>query len=206
MSMTGPALSSRSAVHLRRAVTDGPVGVQTVGVPGRREAAWRLRAAHPEGFWCSSTASGCGQKLILAAGQVLPPYFRHARGQIRDCVSFHDEHALDRGYLHLTIQLQLHRWLREQGYEVTLEHRFTDSSRADVHVTGRRSSTAPTPADERARRGAAHGHNATSALADDVYMRWLVRDPDAGLALDFAAGQTSPALASNLEDSCTSSV
>ncbi|WP_170127542.1 hypothetical protein [Kineococcus rhizosphaerae] len=115
------------------------------------------------------------------------PYFRHASGQIRDCLSFRDEHALERGYLHLVIQLQLHRWLINQGYEVTLEHRFTDASRADVHVTahghdsGRASAHAAAPA---------RGHNATAGTCDaapapeDVHIRWTISDPGAGFDLD----------------------
>lgn len=108
-----------------------------VVMPHVRADAIRLRTAHPEGFWCSTAAGGCGLRLTIVAGEVLEPHFRHLRDGVLTCLSVRDGRALERGYSHLLIQQQLQAWLIWQGYEAHLEHRFNDGTRADVHTDTR---------------------------------------------------------------------
>lgn len=119
--------------HQRYAVVDGPAGTEVVLAPIRREEAHRLRARTPRGFHCSTAAGGCGGELLLPAGPKVAPYFRHAPGQ-QQCALERDTAERERGYEHLAIQQHLQRWLLAQGYQAQLEHRFTDGTRADVHV------------------------------------------------------------------------
>lgn len=114
------------------AVTDGPSGTQAVDVPSDRWQAIRLREHHSGDFWCSTEASGCGGGLILAAGPVLIPHFRHRRDA--RCEFIGSESKAGPAYEHLRYQRALLRWLEAQGYSPALEKTLGPDGRTDLHV------------------------------------------------------------------------
>lgn len=115
---------------LRHAVTDGPTGTADVVAPPAHDAAARLRAAHRT-FWCTTQAGGCGGVLDLHVGEVRIPHFQHRRDASACALTTRDAGP---SYAHLAYQRELAAWLADQGYEATIEHRFNDAGRADLHV------------------------------------------------------------------------
>ncbi|WP_309133472.1 competence protein CoiA family protein [Cellulomonas sp.] len=115
---------------LRHAVTDGPTGTAGVVAPPAHDAAARLRAEHRM-FWCTTQAGGCGGVLDLHVGKVRIPHFQHRRDASACALTTRDAGP---SYAHLAYQRELAAWLAGQGYEATIEHRFDDAGRADLHV------------------------------------------------------------------------
>ncbi|GCE77578.1 competence protein CoiA family protein [Cellulomonas biazotea] len=115
---------------LRHAVTDGPTGTASVVAPPDHDAAARLKSAHRT-FWCTTQASGCGGILDLHVGTVRIPHFQHRRDASACALTTRDAGP---AYAHLAYQRELGAWLAGQGFEATIEHRFNDAGRADLHV------------------------------------------------------------------------
>lgn len=115
---------------LRHAVSDGPAGTATAVAPPAHDAAARLKAAHRT-FWCTTQADGCGGILDLHVGKVRIPHFQHRRDASACTLSGRDAAA---SYAHLAYQRELASWLASQGYVASMEHRFNDAGRADLHV------------------------------------------------------------------------
>lgn len=115
---------------LRHAVTDGPTGTANVFAPPGHDAAARLKSAHRT-FWCTTQAGGCGGILDLHVGTVRIPHFQHRRDASACALTTRDAGP---AYAHLAYQRELAAWLAEQGYAATIEHRFNDAGRADLHV------------------------------------------------------------------------
>lgn len=112
-------------------VVDGPDGLDAVHIPDDRSDALLLKSRHLT-FWCGKEAGGCGGVLILAAGPVRRPYFRHhpdAR-----CAFIGREAKAGPAYEHLRYQRALHEWLTRQGYSPVLEKTLGSDGRTDLHV------------------------------------------------------------------------
>lgn len=124
--------SRRAKGELVHAVVDGPDGTHAVELSQVRAEALRLKSQHEGLFWCSTQARGCGSALVLAAGPVRAPYFRHHRGA--ECALAGDNALAARSYLHLRYQRALVAWLNEQGLSATIEHHLGPDGRADLHV------------------------------------------------------------------------
>lgn len=122
----------RAKGDLAHAVVDGPDGMHAVELSPVRAEALRLKALHEESFWCTTQAGGCGGALILAAGPVRIPYFRHHPGA--DCALAGDSARAARSYEHLHYQRALLAWLEAQGLSATMEHHLGPDGRADLHV------------------------------------------------------------------------
>lgn len=116
------------------AVADGPDGGNVIELVDDRDQALRVRAQHHGEFWCSTQASGCGGRLVLAAGEKVRPYFRHLPGEGTSCALAHDPQRAERSYAHLRYQLALSAWLRDQGLEPVIEKTLGADGRADLHV------------------------------------------------------------------------
>lgn len=119
--------------HLRYAVTDGPDGTAAVALPTTRLAALRMKIANNHAFWCSRAVGGCGANLLVAAGEVRVPHFRHKPGERGACLLERDPAAADEPYRHLAAQRALVAWLEAQGYTAEIEFPVL-GGRADVHV------------------------------------------------------------------------
>ena len=117
---------------LQWAVTDGPGGTSAVELPDDRSEALAIKAAHKGQFWCSTEASGCGGLLILNAGAVVRPYFRHHVDA--PCAFIGGSSKAGPAYEHLGYQRAVAEWLIEQGYTPTLEKALGEDGRTDVHV------------------------------------------------------------------------
>src|SRR4051794_38798664 len=100
VSHTGRVAGTRARGELGHAVVDGPDGTAIVELPGARAAALRLKRQHSERFWCSTQAGGCGGQLLVAAGPVRMPYFRH-RADAHACALAHDPERAARSYEHV---------------------------------------------------------------------------------------------------------
>jgi hypothetical protein len=124
-----PSGAKEKLVH---AVVDGPDGTDAVELSPVRAEALALKKLHEESFWCSTQAGGCGGALVLAAGQIRVPYFRH-RGGV-DCALGGDSARAARSYEHLRYQRALLAWLEAQGLSATIEHDLGPDGRADLHV------------------------------------------------------------------------
>ncbi|MBD8605479.1 hypothetical protein IFT73_01315 [Aeromicrobium sp. CFBP 8757] len=122
----------RGKGELAHAVVDGPDGTTAVELSTDRAGALRLKARHREAFWCGRRAGGCGGGLILAAGPIRVPYFRHHPGA--ECVFSGDSASAARSYEHLHIQQALVAWLEKQGLSATIESQLAPDGRADLHV------------------------------------------------------------------------
>lgn len=122
----------RAKGELAHAVVDGSDGTHAVELSPVRAEALRLKALHEESFWCSTQAGGCGGSLVLAAGPIRVPYFRHHRGA--DCALAGDNARAARSYEHLHYQRALLAWLEAQGLRATTEHHLGPDGRADLHV------------------------------------------------------------------------
>lgn len=114
------------------AVTDGPSGTSAVALPDDRFEALAIKAEHSGRFWCTTEANGCGGSLILNAGQVRVPYFRHHPGA--PCSFIGSEHKAGPAYEHLRYQRAFADWLKAQGYTPTLEKVLGTDGRTDLHV------------------------------------------------------------------------
>lgn len=127
--------------HLRHAVTDGPHGTAAVALPTIRVAALSMKAAYGHAFWCSRAIGGCGAMLLVAAGAVRIPHFRHKPGERGDCILERDPLAAEASYRHLALQRALVAWIEAQGHDPRMEYAL-GGGRADVHVVidGRRQS------------------------------------------------------------------
>ncbi len=90
-----------------------------------------LRSRHNGMFWCTTQAHGCGDQLLLAAGPIVRPYFRHRAGS--DCALI-GQRAAGPAYEHLQYQLALQQWLAKQGHQAELEKRLGPDGRTDLHV------------------------------------------------------------------------
>jgi hypothetical protein len=128
----GPQPSTRAKRELAHAVVDGPDGTRAVELSPVRAEALRLKALHQEAFWCSTQAGGCGGAMVLAAGPIRVPYFRHHNGA--DCALAGDNARAARSYEHLRYQRALLAWLEVQGLTATIEHHLGADGRADLHV------------------------------------------------------------------------
>lgn len=132
---TGQRRGDAIGRHLRHAVADGPDGTMVVELPAARSAALQLRRSHGNRFWCSTAVGGCGGELIMAAGTIRRPYFRHLGGLASKCVFAQDPARAVRSYEHVWIQQQLLGWLRGQGFTADVEHTLGTDGRTDLHVT-----------------------------------------------------------------------
>lgn len=108
----------------RYAVIDGPHGQALVVAPSEREVARQIRRSHT--FHCTTRAGGCGQILILRAGDVNIPHFSHLSGD-RHCDAEADR------WTHLHVQTLLRAWLTSIGRDVSIEHEVP-GGRLDVAV------------------------------------------------------------------------
>jgi hypothetical protein len=122
----------RAKGELAHAVVDGPDGTQAVELSPVRDEALALKVLHEGSFWCSTQAGGCGGALVLAAGRIRVPYFRHVSGV--DCALGGDSARAARSYEHLRYQRALLAWLEAQGLSATMEHHLGPDGRADLHV------------------------------------------------------------------------
>ncbi|MGY2873452.1 hypothetical protein ACVW00_000642 [Marmoricola sp. URHA0025 HA25] len=122
----------RAKGELAHAVVDGPDGTRAVELSPVRAEALRLKELHEESFWCSTQAGGCGGELVLAAGPIRVPHFRHHVGA--DCALAGDNVRATRSYQHLRYQLALLTWLEAQNLRATIEHHLGPDGRADLHV------------------------------------------------------------------------
>jgi len=122
----------RAKGELAHAVVDGPGGAHAVELSPVRAEALRLKALHEESFWCGTQAGGCGGALVLAAGPIRVPYFRHHGGAV--CALAGDNARAARSYEHLHYQRALLAWLEAQGLSATIEHHLGPDGRADLHV------------------------------------------------------------------------
>ncbi|MEO5664964.1 MAG: competence protein CoiA family protein [Nocardioides sp.] len=129
---TGHLERTRAKGELAHAVVDGSDGTHAVELSPVRSEALQLKALHDEQFWCSTQANGCGGPLVLAAGQIRIPYFRHHPGAA--CALAGDNARAARSYEHLRCQRALVAWLTAQGLDATIEHYFGPDGRADIHV------------------------------------------------------------------------
>lgn len=120
--------------HLCHAVVDGPDGHHAVALPNTRASALLMKLRHGRRFWCSRKVGGCGAPLIVAAGPILHPHFRHPPGCANSCAFGRDPDRAKAAYTHLAIQLALVGWLDRQGFSSRIEHVFKDGGRADLHV------------------------------------------------------------------------
>jgi hypothetical protein len=122
----------RAKGELAHAVVDGADGTHAVELSPMRAEALRLKALHEGSFWCSTQAGGCGGSLVLAAGAIRVPHFRHHRGA--ECALAGDCAHAARSYEHLHYQRALLAWLEAQGLTATIEHHLGSDGRADLHV------------------------------------------------------------------------
>jgi hypothetical protein len=120
--------------HLCHAVVDGPDGHLAVALPSAQASALLMKLRHNRHFWCSRSVGGCGAPLIVAAGPILRPHFRHPPGSAGSCALGRDPDRAKANYTHLAIQLALVGWLDGQGFASRIEHIFNDGGRADLHV------------------------------------------------------------------------
>lgn len=120
------------ASELLWAVTDGPDGTSAVALPDDRFEALAIKAKHHGAFWCTTEANGCGGSLILNAGEVRVPYFRHHPGA--PCSFIGSESKAGPAYEHLRYQQAFAEWVIEQGYTPTLEKVLGTDGRTDLHV------------------------------------------------------------------------
>jgi competence CoiA-like predicted nuclease len=127
-----PKRGGHMAGDLLLAVSDGPAGADRVDMPADRHEAIRLRERHSNRFWCSTEASGCGGGLMIAAGPVLRPHFRHRRDA--RCSFIGSESKAGPAYEHLRYQRALLRWLESQGHLPVLEKTLGPDGRTDLHV------------------------------------------------------------------------
>ena len=93
-----------------------------------------MKVRHGRRFWCSRTVGGCGAPLIVVAGPIRRPHFRHPPGSANLCAFGRDPDRAKAAYAHLAIQLALVGWLDRQGFASRIEHVFKDGGRADLHV------------------------------------------------------------------------
>ena len=122
-----------SGNKLAYAVVDGPDGAHVVVLPAGRSGALQIKDQYRETFWCSTQAGGCGARLIIAAGPVLRPHYRHKDG-MDGCALADDGARAERSYEHLRYQRALLAWLADQGLHATIEKVLGADSRADLHV------------------------------------------------------------------------
>ncbi|WP_344145837.1 competence protein CoiA family protein [Nocardioides koreensis] len=132
LNIEDPERPRRAKGELAHAVVDGPDGTHAVELSPVRAEALRLKLLHEESFWCSRQAGGCGGALVLAAGPIRVPYFRHHSGA--DCALAGDSARAARSYEHLHYQRALLAWLEAQGLSATTEHHLGPDGRADLHV------------------------------------------------------------------------
>lgn len=119
----------RAMGELAHAVIDGPDGIHAVELSPLRAEALRLKE---NSFWCSRQAGGCGGVLVLAAGPIRVPYFRHLSSGA--CALAGDNARAARSYEHLRYQRALLAWLEAQNLSATMEHHLGPDGRADLHV------------------------------------------------------------------------
>jgi len=58
--------------HLCHAVVDGPDGHHAIALPSTQDPALLMKHRHSRRFWCSRLIGGCGARLFVIAGAVLP--------------------------------------------------------------------------------------------------------------------------------------
>lgn len=108
----------------RYAVIDGPHGQAIVVAPSDRDVARHVRSVHT--FHCTTRIGGCGQMLILRAGDVNIPHFSHLSGD-RHCDAEADR------WTHLHVQHLLRAWLTGSGRDVSIEQEIP-GGRLDIAV------------------------------------------------------------------------
>jgi hypothetical protein len=108
----------------RYAVIDGAHGQALVVAPSDRDLARQLRGERT--FHCTTRAGGCGQVLILRAGDVNIPHFAHLSSD-RHCDADADR------WTHLHVQGLLHAWLTDVGRNVSIEQEIP-GGRLDIAV------------------------------------------------------------------------
>lgn len=114
------------------AVLGDPAGDHVVEAPDTQQEMLELsREARAKGlaFYCSTGAGGCGEPIIVVAGAVRRPHFRHHPGTVctvSDYTAFADRCT------HRLIQNELVRWLQSQGFRSKAEQYLDRRSRVDV--------------------------------------------------------------------------
>ena len=114
------------------AVTDGPDGVEAIELPSNRWQAIEVRERHRNRFWCSTEAQGCGGQVLIAAGPILIPHFRHQKDA--RCSFIGHESKASPAYEHLRYQRAIQRWLATQGHDAVIEKTLGSDGRTDLHV------------------------------------------------------------------------
>lgn len=122
----------RGKGELAHAVVNGPDGTHAVELSSVRAEALRLKSLHRGAFWCGIQAGGCGGALVVAAGPIRVPYFRHQPGA--QCALAGDSARAALSYKHLHYQHVLVAWLEKQGLSATTEYHLGPDGRADLHV------------------------------------------------------------------------
>lgn len=128
------------SVQNRYAVIGDPTATRLHAVPFNREQARELKRRHDRraagvgGFYCPLVLGGCGGALIVAAGTVNTPHFRHTqdRPPTAPCRASDFEGNQD----HIRIQQLLGDHLVFLGYEVSLEYRHENHTRSDLLFRG----------------------------------------------------------------------
>jgi Competence protein CoiA-like family len=131
-------MTTARTVHFRFAVIDGPEGTDAVVVPDDRDAAIKLKDTPGIEFSCTTVAGGCGGTLLIAAGKLNRPHFRHRFShEAASCAlaTDPDPDRAERSYEHVWYQHALRGWLNDQGLQADIEHTFDDMGRADLYVT-----------------------------------------------------------------------
>jgi hypothetical protein len=135
----GEALMSRPREN-RYAVIGDPAASRLIALPDERDGAREIkrrydrRAPGVGGFFCPRTLGGCGGELIVAAGEVNVPHFRHVRKQPVGAPC--QDPTFERSQDHFRVQQLLASHLESLGYEVTLEYRHENATRSDVLIQG----------------------------------------------------------------------
>jgi hypothetical protein len=124
--------------RLHFAVGGSPDG-EAVFLPRDRETAHEIRDRFSGDFFCAAAAHGCGGRLELKAGPVIPPYFAHRAGTGPGCMFRADgpgagDGQARRAYLHLFCQQLLKAWLDRQDLTARIETVLGPDSRTDLHV------------------------------------------------------------------------
>jgi hypothetical protein len=114
------------------AVTDGPAGTKAVQLPEDPLEARRLRQHYGGALWCSTQAGGCGGRLVVHAGDRLPPHLRHHGNAA--CGLLGPGSDPGRAYEHLRYQRALTAWLTGQGHRARLEKVPGPGGATGLHV------------------------------------------------------------------------
>ncbi|MEX5265896.1 hypothetical protein RF640_17915 [Kocuria sp. CPCC 205231] len=124
----------------RYAVVGDSAATGLIALPVEREGALEFkrrydrRAVGVGGFYCPRALGGCGGELIVAAGKVNVPHFRHLRK--RPAGASCEDPDFERNQDHIRVQQLLASHLGSLGYEASLEYRHENATRSDVLIQG----------------------------------------------------------------------